>query len=60
VIRPLVVATVLLGLAATGALAQGKPAEKPKTLWDEVNLFAYNRPGAGRTGRRRRMEPAGH
>jgi hypothetical protein len=54
-IRPLVVATVLLGLSATGALAQDKPAEKPKTLWDEVNLFAYiensvvgNLRGAGR------------
>lgn len=54
-IRPLVVATALLGLAATGALAQDKPAEKPKTFWDEVNLFAYiensfvgNLRGAGR------------
>jgi hypothetical protein len=39
------VSAVLLCLAASGVFAQAtpeaKPPEKPKTLWDEVNLFAY-------------------
>ena len=40
-IRSLTMAALVLCLAATGALAQDKPAEKPKTFLDEVTLFAY-------------------
>jgi hypothetical protein len=40
-----VVSAVLLCLAAADAFAQAppeaKPPDKPKTFWDEVNLFAY-------------------
>jgi len=40
-----VASAVLLCLAAASAFAQAapeaKPPDKPKTLWDEVNLFAY-------------------
>ena len=40
-----VASAVLLCLAASGAFAQAtqeaKPPEKPKTFWEEVNLFAY-------------------
>jgi putative OmpL-like beta-barrel porin-2 len=40
-----VASAVLLFLAAAHAFAQttpeAKPPEKPKTLWDEINLFAY-------------------